>query len=197
MKRGMRRGGWCLALLSIWGLVGCAYGARAIPDDLKDQITPGVTFKEVIRDPGASIGRRILWGGTIVRTTVSRDGTVLEVLQKPLDDNDRPLQTDESKGRFLVERFDAFLDPAIYKEGREITIVGEIIDEREQPVGEMVYRYPYVVASHIHLWRELPLYADRRYAGYPYGYPFYPYYPYPYFFGHRHRHFGPHRHFGH
>lgn len=189
----------CLAFVSALALVGCAYGTRAIPDDLKAQITPGVTFREVIRDPGFSIGRRVLWGGTIVGTTVNEAGTVLEILQKPLDDRDRPRQTDESGGRFLVERVDVFLDPAIYTEGREVTVFGEITEERRLPVGEMTYAYPYLVASHIHLWRKRPP-AGERYAGVPYGYPYFypynpyfPYYPYPYWY----RPFGPHRHFRH
>ncbi len=140
-----------LALVAVVTLSGCAYGTRAISEDLKVQITPGVTFREVIRDPGLSIGKRVLWGGTIVRTTVTERGTILEILQKPLDHRDRPLRTDESEGRFLIERINAFLDPAIYKEGREVTVIGEITEERRLPLGEMVYAYPYLVSSHIHL----------------------------------------------
>jgi outer membrane lipoprotein len=194
----MWRNWGCLALVSVWGLVGCAYGMRAIPDDLKAQITPGVTFREVIRDPGFSVGRKVLWGGTIFRTTVKEGGTVLEILQKPLDHRDRPLETDESEGRFLVERVNAFLDPAIYKEGREVTVFGEITEERRSLIGERSYAYPYLVASHIHLWRKRPQLGEQYVGGPPYPYPYLgphgiynPYFPYPYWF----RPFGPHRHF--
>ncbi len=194
----MWRSWGCLALMSVWAVVGCAYGTRAIPEDLKVQITPGVTFREVIRNPGFSIGKTVLWGGTIFKTTVNEGGTVLEVLQKPLDHRDRPLRTDESGGRFLVIRIDAFLDPAIYREGREVTVFGEITEERRLPVGEMIYAYPYLVASYIHLWRKRPL-PGERYAGIPYGYPYlYPYGPYPpYYYPHPYgfRPFAPHRHF--
>ncbi|MFQ5580836.1 MAG: hypothetical protein ACE5FZ_09500, partial [Nitrospiria bacterium] len=63
------------------------------------------------------------------------------------------------------------------------------------PVGEKLYTYPYLVSSHIHLWRQRP-FPGARYAGPPHTYPyFYPYgiYPpyYPYWFT-PHR---PHRHF--
>jgi len=177
-----------MAFVLVWGLGGCGYRMHAIPEDLKAQITPDVTFQDVIHDPGLSIGRKVIWGGTIVKTTVNEGGTVLEILQKPLDRRDRPLQTDESEGRFLVERVDAFLDPAIYKEGREVTIFGEITEERKRPVGEMTYTYPYLVSSHIHLWRKRP-FPGERYAGPPYTYPYFypygiypPYYPYPYWF---------------
>ncbi len=192
----MRRS--CLLLiLFLSGLGGCAYGLNAIPEDLKEGLSPGVVFQEVIREPESAIGKRVLWGGVILKTTVFEGRTVIEVIQKPLDRTERPLQTDQSEGRFLVEQTGKFLDPAIYAEGREVTVIGELTKEVKKQIGEMAYRYPYVVVSFIHLWNPRPetvrpFYPPQFYCGMPYwtgcSYTFgprpnfylNPYGPYPY-----------------
>ncbi len=191
-------------------LSACFSGVKAVPEDLRPIITPNLTFQEVIMDPAASVGKTVLVGGVILQTTVYEGGTILEVIQKPLGRRDRPLETDQSAGRFLVEKAGQFLDPGIYKEGREITIVGEIIKEEKKPLGEMEYRYPYLSAAHIHLWQERSEPAhyysycrspfvhdcyDPFYPPYFYRGPFipYPYGAWPYRSPFFPRHF-PHRH---
>lgn len=47
--------------------------------------------------------------------------TVMKVRQTELDIEKRPQTLDRSAGRFLVKSA-GFLDPEIYKEGREITV---------------------------------------------------------------------------
>ncbi|MBN4054285.1 Slp family lipoprotein [Nitrospira defluvii] len=161
----------------------CAYGPKVISEELRAGITPGVTFRRVIQNPKGAIGSTVLWGGTIIETTPDQDGTRIEVLQKSLGRGDRPLETDESGGRFFVEAQGVFLDPAVYANGREVTIVGQITEERVALIGELEYRYPSVVSSHIHLWEERTTY--RRSDFYPYRSPCwfgpYPYYIYPYY----------------
>ncbi len=175
-------------ILSSTVFSGCFAGVKPITEDLKQRITPNLTFHEVIRDPAVSVGKTVLWGGVILHTTVYKGRTVLEVIQKPLGRRDRPLETDQSAGRFLVEQSNQFLDPEIYKEGREVTVVGEIFKEEKRPLGEMEYRYPYVIATFIHLWQERPQPYDYRaypYSPYcrpPFMYDCYdPFYPYPFF----------------
>lgn len=172
-----------VAVLLLSGLVGCAHGTKIISDDLKRGIAPGLTFKMVIENPKGSVGKTVLWGGTIIKTTVSNEGTLLEILQKPLGRKDRPLQTDESDGRFLIERKGIFLDPAVYQEGREVTMIGEITEERKGKIGTREYRYPYVVSDHIHLWEPKLFPGNSTYAYYPYDSYGYAYecYPYPYY----------------
>ena len=175
-------------ILSLSGLGACA---GPIPKDVMRGLSPDAGFETVILDPAAFVGKKVLWGGVIVETQTLEEFTLIEVLQKPLGFKERPEQTDESRGRFLVEYKGQFLDPAIYKTGREITIVGEIIRAEKKKLGEMNYRYPYVAASHIHLWPVRP-----EYAGAPYPPPYYycnpfwrgcpylfdPFYPDPYFY---------------
>ncbi len=169
-------------------LSGCFYGIKTIPEDLKQGISSALMFETVIQNPEASIGEKILWGGVILKATVYESGTVIEIIQKPLDWRDRPIDTDQSGGRFLLEKEGIFLDPAIYQEGREMTLVGEITKEERRPLGEMVYRYPYVRASHIHLWKKRPKHIAAPYPPFPHcRYPFWygcpdHFYPSPYFY---------------
>lgn len=179
---------------------GCAHRVKAIPDALKEGVLR-VDFQELGRNPKAAIGKTVLLGGTIIETVNHKAGTRLEILQKPLDRYDRPLAGDESHGRFFIEQPEAFLDPAVYEKGRELTVVGKITEERVQHIGELEYRYPYIVVSHLHLWKKRAEYsAIRAYPLYyprPYWYGPYPYYAYPYgdiypfgdpFIPHRFRH---------
>jgi outer membrane lipoprotein len=155
-----------------------------------EELSPNAGFKTVIRDPAASVGKKVLWGGEIIETKTHEEFTLIEVIQKPLGFKERPSRADESSGRFLVEYRGQFLDPAIYKAGREITIVGEIIRAEKKKLGQMNYRYPYVRTSYVHLWPARPKYVRApyplpRYYCDPFWrdcrYPFAPYYADLYF----------------
>ena len=76
----------------------------------------------------------------------------MEVLQQPLDRNQKPTDTDVSYGRFLV-RFEGFLDPAIYAGGKNVTVLGEVAGKRVQPLKEMEYTYPVLIPREHHLWK--------------------------------------------
>lgn len=168
---------WCF-----WLMTGCTSTYPAIPHELKQAITPNLTFKQVIEDPRSYVGKTVLWGGTIFKTTVRKNGTFLEIIQKPLDAIDRPLATDASLGRFLVERSHAFLDPAIFEKGRAVTVIGTITKKEVRQLGELDYPYPYIVATHIYLWPTQLFAPGWPYWGYPYGVGNF-YGPYPYGFG--------------
>ena len=51
-------------------------------------------------------------GGDIVSIRNLTEGTLLEVLQKPLDATDRPLDTDQTEGRFMA-LCEGYLDPVV------------------------------------------------------------------------------------
>jgi len=175
-------------ILCLSGLSACA---GPIPKHLMEEVSPDADFESVIRNPSLAIGKKVLWGGEILETKTHAEYSLIEVIQKPLGFKERPLASDESRGRFLVEYRGQFLDPAIYKAGREVTIVGEIVKSETKKLGEMNYRYPYVSASYVHLWPEQPKHLVVPYPT-PYyycgpfwrgcRYPFDPYYPDPYFY---------------
>jgi len=177
-----------LGIVLLSTLAGCASLGSVIPKDLKAGVSPELSFREVSQNPSGAIGKTVLWGGTLIEVVPHGEGTRLEILQKPLGYRDRPVGTDESEGRFFVERPSLFLDPAVYEKGREVTIVGEITEERKEMIGELEYRYPVVLASYVHLWKKRPSYAREDIYFYPpscwYGYRPYAYdlYPDPYCF---------------
>ncbi len=139
--------------------------------NLMDQADPSLTFGEVQKNPDAFLGKTVVWGGVIVETLNRQDETLVKVRLTDLDADTRPRNTDRSPGRFII-RYHGFLDPAIYKEGREITVAGEITGKEFLPLGSLHYVYPVVTAKEIHLWERIVPYP-------PYYYPYYydPFYP--------------------
>jgi outer membrane lipoprotein len=115
----------------------------------------------------------------IIKAENQKEGTLIEVLQKPTDREGRPKAVDQSDGRFLA-LYDGFLDVAIYARDRELTIAGEIREKRVLPLGDIQYAYPLILVRQLHLW---PAERKERLHPYPYPYPR-PYGPHPWWWYH-------------
>ncbi len=136
-------------------ILGTASGcAPVISNNLMQQIDPSVTFEKAFDDPELVKGITILWGGDIVSTRNLKEGTLIEVVQKPLDRGKKPWRGDRSGGRFLA-LYDGFLDGEIYAKGRAVTVAGVIKGSRAQPLDEIEYTYPLISIKEIHLWPPL------------------------------------------
>ena len=137
----------------------CAGCAGPFPSRITDQVDKRVSFADLHKDPRSYKGKWVMFAGVIVSSIIENDGsTYLEVVQKPADSQGRPLQTDESGGRFIAVS-KQFLDPAVYRGGRVITVVGEVIGDSVRPLGGMAYRYPLLAVEALHLWE--PSYGPR------------------------------------
>ncbi|MDY7034053.1 MAG: Slp family lipoprotein [Thermodesulfobacteriota bacterium] len=147
-----------------------------ISEGLRQEVAEGTTFRQVMENPDAHTGKVIIWSGVILNATNVKEGTLMEILQKPASDNGRPRDIDSSEGRFLG-LYPEYLDVAIYGYGREVTVGGEIQGKRILPLGEIEYTYPVIFIKEIHLWSH-----RRRGRPSPPPYRYYPrwYYPYPY-----------------
>jgi outer membrane lipoprotein len=168
-----------LALFTLL-VTGCAH---VISKEIRDQVEPGLTFREVFQNPDAYKGKIVLWGGTIISTKHQKDGTLLEILQRPMDMRGEPEAGDQSGGRFLA-LYPEFLDDAIYGKEREVTVAGEIIGKRTMPLGEIEYTYPVILIKEIHLWPGLVRERLVPYAvPYPAPYGYYPYWYNPWWYG--------------
>ena len=164
----------CTALILFLFTSGCA---PVISKELRKEVVKEITFKQVIKDPDAYRGRVVLWGGVIIGARNLKEGTLIEILQRPSDGTGRPKDVDESDGRFLA-LYDGYLDVAIYSRGREVTVAGEIKGKRVLPLSEIEYTYPLLSIGEIHLWR-----PDRKEKVYPcpsWHYPWRWYHPYWY-----------------
>ncbi len=158
-------------------LTGCA---PVISKGLRDQAANGPTFIDVLQDPDDHRGKVVIWGGVIIGAENKKEGTLIEVLQKPTDIAGQPWDTDRSGGRFLA-LYKGFLDVELFAKGRELTVGGTIMGKRVLPLGEISYAYPFVEVKEIHLWQE------RREEYYPPPYWYYsPYDPWWWHYPHRH-----------
>ena len=113
---------------------------------------------------GALSGQRVRWGGMIVSTTPEKEDTCFEILARPLNSEARPRRTDESEGRFIACA-PGFYDPAVYSNGRELTVVGTLEQPEMRKIGEHEYQYSKVAAEAVYLWpkrEESPCTTIRR-----------------------------------
>ena len=164
-----------LALVLPAGL-GLSACAPAISQKLRDEAGIPVPFQDLLVHPETYQGRVVVLGGYILETLNEPRGSVLTVLQTPLDFQDKPKARDLSEGRFLVAA-DRFLDPEVYAKNLRITVGGRVTGVQELSVGGAIYRYPVIDARELHLWPK-----EVHPAGPPPYYPFYdpwydPWYP--------------------
>jgi len=173
-------------LLVVLFLAASLMGACApFSKEIMRQVDPTLKFAEIQKDPQPYAGKIVLWGGVIVEVDNRKDETILKVMRTELDNEKRPVSLDRSTGRFIV-RHAGFLDPAIYREGREITVVGQVAGKEVLPIGGIMYAYPVILAKETRLWErrvEVP-YGYPPWLGgpYPYRYNRYPYWGYPLYY---------------
>jgi outer membrane lipoprotein len=163
----------CLSLALT--LAGCA---SDIPRPIREAPDRNIPLAQTLKNPEQYRGTIVRWGGVISSVENRRDETWIEIVERSLDGDGQPRDTDKSAGRFLV-RVQGFLDPAIYAPKRLITATGTLHGNSTRTIGEHLYTYPVVHAEHFHLW---PTKTEYPYYYPPYWYdPWYPWgYPYPY-----------------
>ncbi|WP_142525450.1 Slp family lipoprotein [Methylacidimicrobium cyclopophantes] len=110
------------------------------------------SFGALRHNPAAYQGRLVILGGKIAQIQNRKSATVLEIVQHPLGSGERPSSTDQSGGRFLAVT-PKFLDPTIYKRGKEVTVAGRVSGVQPGRIGKRSYSYPVISISQIHLWR--------------------------------------------
>jgi outer membrane lipoprotein len=130
--------------------------------------------------PSAAVGKSVRWGGNIVSVRNLKTETQLEIVGRRLDGDGRPRDENRSDGRFLAN-VSGFLDPLVYKTGRDVTVNGHIEGTIDRAIGEFAYTYPVVRAADVHLWEvpttsTYPPYYYPYYYDFPFGDPFWPYY---------------------
>ena len=144
----IKRAGHILCVFFIIFLMGCATG---ISRQSRSRVTYSGTFSELQKTPDVYKDEIIMLGGKILETSVSSTLSELTVLQLELDNNGRPVNLDQSHGRFLVQSKE-FLDPAIYQKGILLTLVGKLEGNEVRAIGGFDYVYPLLEPIEIKLW---------------------------------------------
>ncbi len=129
-------------------LAGCA---PTFSRDVMDRIDTTIAFRELQAAPDRFKGSWVMVGGMIIETRNTPEGSTVEVLQRPVDRQGRPRETDDTEGRFLIET-NQYLDPAVYHEGKRISLVGEVTGQEVRPLGGIHYRYPVIASRELRLW---------------------------------------------
>jgi outer membrane lipoprotein len=140
----------CMATLAFMVMAACA---PVISQKALDEVDSSVGFAEILADPDAYRGRGVLLGGYVIETRNLPGKTLILVLQSPLGYGKEPAAESSSKGRFIVS-VPGFIDPAIYRPGRKVTVAGTISGKDVRPLGEVEYTYPVITKKEIYIWPE-------------------------------------------
>lgn len=133
-------------------LVLCSCTMPIISKEIRDEAVPITGFVEIRQNPDKFKGKTIIIGGVIVTTMNNEDETTtLTILTFPLNKYEKPKDWKDSQGRLIVN-VSQFLDPAIYANGREVTVAGTVSGVETAPVGKMHYKYVVIKARQIYLW---------------------------------------------
>jgi len=124
-----------LLLIATIPLAGCA---RPFSEGALIKINRSIAFSELKKDPERYKGIWLLFVGIIVGSKNTKDGTIIEILQKPMDHDGHTLDTDATEGRFIAQS-GLFLDGAIYRRGRELSVIAEVVGQKELPLDEVMY----------------------------------------------------------
>ena len=80
--------GWALVLSLI--VLGCSSSPVRVPETLESRIDKNLTFTDMLASPESYSGRLILLGGEILKAKRLKEGTQVELLQLPLNQDQEP-----------------------------------------------------------------------------------------------------------
>src|SRR5574337_1349990 len=93
-------------------------GCSVMPKTILKEVDRDISLDMVRSRPEQYVGKKVLWGGTILGTDNLEEHTEVEVLESSLGYDDTPANG-ASKGRFIIES-KQFLDSNIYKANKRI-----------------------------------------------------------------------------
>lgn len=135
-----------VALPLVLFVTGCAHW---ISDQSRAAADRTITFSQLRENPDACRGKLVLVGGIVAATTQTGKGSWLEVVEHRLDSRELPDQVIPSRGRFLAIA-PGLLDPATYKPGALVSMMGEVTGKEVRQLGGADYTYPVISVREIH-----------------------------------------------
>ena len=159
MKRFFNISVICLA--AVIALSACTH---AMTRELREAVQPDLTFKDIVNAPEDYAGSQFIWGGFIATGKVDETGTFLEIVQNPIENDGSIIDTDVSEGRFIAFFPGRRLDPAIYEQGRVMTIGGTLTGTITGKLADNEYVFPVLEVAESQLWKDEPnFYTEHRY----------------------------------
>lgn len=148
------------------GFAGCAAHV-VVPESFEAQLDTDLTFAQILAAPESHVGKRIVVGGEVLKTTRTGAEIQVEMLQLPLTADYEPswVRT-ESQGRLLAVQPEG-LELAALREGMTVTLVGEVTGARMGRLDEVEYRYPMFSVKHLYVWPSADVMSQR--PGFPLG----------------------------
>lgn len=137
--------GWVVALM--WLLSGCAAGPKFDARGVDKTLTPQRAAAEIEQLRGG----RVIWGGTVLAISHTKDSTQIEMLAYPLNSRFRPNIGAPPLGRFLIIK-QGYIETADYTTGRLLDVNGILQRTQSGQIGEVMYTYPVVEPLDIFLW---------------------------------------------
>lgn len=159
-----------LLVLSLFLLAGCT---SHIPVNIRQAPSPDLALATVASAVDDFKNQPVRWGGSILTVNNKAAQTEVEVLALPLDSSGKPVAGDQIQGRFLAT-LSGFYDPALFAQGRYLTLYGLLTGGESRVIGEKSYVYPVIAVQNHLLWPRETEYASGSACGYgyyrPYGY---------------------------
>ena len=124
-----------------------------ISSQVRKEAEPPVAFETLMKEANAYVGRTVIIGGYILATENLADKTIILSLQAPLGFRNEPKSRDKSQGRFIVVHKE-FLDPAVYRKDRKITVAGYIVGLTTEDDERCPNTCLNIESREIHLWPE-------------------------------------------
>lgn len=101
----------------------------------------------------ADIGGSFLWGGNILSMENDQGLTKLTIVSFPLSNSEEPKLKHASTGRFIAH-YQGFLEPADFKVGKKVTILGDLTGFKDGKVSQANYKFPLIKVTDINLLKD-------------------------------------------
>ena len=109
-----------------------------------------LSFALVWAEPHLHLGKILVLGGMIIETENHSDRSVLVAVHHGFDLAQKSDPQYGSGGRFLFQVRE-FLEPTIFRSGRLVTVLGEVVGTEMHSLRDNAYVYPLIAGSEIHL----------------------------------------------
>jgi len=160
---------WLLVTFLLF-LTGCS----GLPTIMQDSSYSNINLSTVKTNIPAYQNKAFRWGGTVINVSNEKDSSLIQLLFYPISRYGRPLIEKKTEGRFAISS-PLFLDPAIYKEGTEITVTGILAGKIKQKIGKKTLTLPLLTVDNIHIWPPRSQIDERSHIPPYYSFPYYRY----------------------